>query len=72
MDAIIHDLEEGQELTPRQIDTAGEMLLSAKIPDEKKARLLEALAEKGETAAEIAGFVEAFLGHAVKVRHHTH
>lgn len=62
---MIHDLEEGQELSPRQIDTAGEMLLSERVCDEKKARLLEALATKGETAAEIAGFVETFLEHAV-------
>jgi anthranilate phosphoribosyltransferase len=65
MDAIIHDLEQGRELTSRQIDSAAEMLLAGGIQDEKKARLLEALARKGETAAEIAGFVEAFLDHAV-------
>jgi len=49
----------------RQIDTAGELLLNGRVADEKKARLLGALAEKGETAREVAGFVEAFLGHAV-------
>ncbi len=65
MDAIIHVLEEGVELGPRQIHTAAEMLLAERVDDAKKARLLEALAAKGETAAEVAGFVEVFLGHAV-------
>jgi hypothetical protein len=41
--------------------------LESGVADEKKARLLEALSAKGETAAEIAGFVEAFLQHAGRV-----
>ena len=65
MDALIHHLEEGLELSPREVEVAGELLLDAGIADEKKARLLEALSKKGETPAEIAGFVEAFLEHAV-------
>jgi anthranilate phosphoribosyltransferase len=65
MDALIHHLENRQELSPREIEVAAELLLDGSIPDEKKARLLEALSHKGETAAEIAGFVEAFLEHAV-------
>jgi anthranilate phosphoribosyltransferase len=40
-------------------------LLDTSVPDEKKHRLLLALSKKGETPAEIAGFVEAFLEHAV-------
>jgi anthranilate phosphoribosyltransferase len=65
MDALIHHLEEGSELSPREVEVAAELLLDANAPDEKKARLLEALSRKGETAAEIAAFVEAFLEHAV-------
>lgn len=65
MDALIHHLEYKQELSPREVEVAAALLLDPAAPDEKKARLLEALALKGETAAEIAGFVEAFLEHAV-------
>ncbi len=65
MDAIIHHLEEKQDLAPSEIQQAADLLLDPAMANEKKARLLEALAAKGETAAEIAGFVEAFLEHAV-------
>ncbi len=44
---------------------AANLLLDAAVADDTKERLLEALAGKGETPAEIAGFVEVFLGHAV-------
>ena len=66
MDALIHHLEQRQELTSREVAVAAELLLNPAAPDDKKARLLEALAHKGETPAEIAGFVEVFLGHAVE------
>lgn len=65
MDALIHHLEEMQELSPREVEVAAELLLNPAATDEKKGRLLEALAKKGETPGEIAGFVEVFLGHAV-------
>lgn len=65
MDALIHHLEEGLELSPREVQVAAELLLDAGVADEKKARLLEALSRKGETPAEIAAFVETFLEHAV-------
>lgn len=65
MDALIHHLEQGLELSTREVDVAAELLLDPHAPDEKKARLLEALSRKGETPAEIAAFVEAFLGHAL-------
>lgn len=65
MDALIHHLEEKQELTPREVEVAASLLLDSSAPDEKKERLLEALALKGETPGEIAGFVEAFLEHAL-------
>jgi anthranilate phosphoribosyltransferase len=65
MDALIHHLEEKQELSPREVEVAVELLLDPAAPDEKKERLLEALSNKGETPAEIAGFVEAFLQQAV-------
>ncbi|MGL4399410.1 MAG: anthranilate phosphoribosyltransferase [Luteolibacter sp.] len=65
MDALIHHLEEKQDLTSREVEVAAALLLDPVAPDVKKERLLEALSVKGETPAEIAGFVEAFLVHAV-------
>ena len=65
MDALIHHLERKEELSPREIQVAAELLLDPHAPEEKKAALLENLSRKGETPAEIAGFVEAFLEHAV-------
>lgn len=65
MDALIKHLENREELSSREIEVAANLLLDDSIPDEKKARLLLALSRKGETPAEIAGFVEAFLEHAV-------
>ena len=65
MDALITHLENGEELSRREIDVAADLLLDGSVADEKKARLLLALSKKGETPAEIAGFVEAFLEHAV-------
>ncbi|MES2474949.1 MAG: anthranilate phosphoribosyltransferase [Verrucomicrobiota bacterium] len=65
MDALIHHLEAKQDLSPREIEVAASLLLDPAAPDEKKERLLEALSLKGETAGEIAGFVEAFLEYAI-------
>jgi anthranilate phosphoribosyltransferase len=65
MDALIKHLEHGEELSPREIEVAAALLLDTDISDEKKGRLLLALSKKGETPAEIAGFVEVFLQHAV-------
>lgn len=65
MDALIHHLEQKQELSTREVEVAADLLLDPAAPDEKKERLLEALSIKGETPGEIAAFVEAFLGHAV-------
>ena len=65
MDALIHHLEEKQELSSREVAVAVALLLDPAAADAKKERLLEALALKGETPAEIAGFVEAFLEQAV-------
>lgn len=65
MDALITHVTNGEELSSREIEVAANLLLDTSVPDEKKERLLLALSEKGETPAEIAGFVEAFLEHAV-------
>ena len=65
MDALIKHVEEARELNLREIYAATEMLLSESVTDEKKVVFLRGLTAKGETAAEIAGFVEAFLERAV-------
>lgn len=65
MDALIHHLERKQELSAREIEVAVSLLLDSAAPDAKKEHLLHALSLKGETPAEIAGFVEAFLEQAV-------
>ncbi|MEI6178791.1 MAG: anthranilate phosphoribosyltransferase, partial [Verrucomicrobiota bacterium] len=48
-----------------EVELAANFLLDAAVADERKASLLEAMSMKGETAAEIAAFVEEFLHHAV-------
>jgi len=65
MDAVLNKVEEKLELTTREVEVAAAMLLDTSVSDAKKARFLKGLAQKGETPAEIAGFVEAFLERAV-------
>ena len=65
MEALIRQLEEGREMSACEVGLAANFLLDATVADERKARLLEAMSIKGETAAEIAAFVEEFLHHAV-------
>lgn len=66
MDSLIQNLENKEDLTPREVTVAAHFLLDASGELEKKALLLKRLAEKGETAAEIAEFVSVFLEKAVK------
>ena len=65
MQDLTDDLKKGRELDPAQINRAAEALLDETISDEIKAAVLSALSDKGETAAEIAGFAAAFLDRAV-------
>lgn len=65
MDAMIHKLEAKHDLSDREVRAGVDLLLDAKAPDATKVRFLEALALKGETAGEIAEFVEAFLDHSI-------
>jgi anthranilate phosphoribosyltransferase len=71
VEAVISQLESGQELNTNEIHEAAELLLDLTVSDKTKAQLLLALSKKGETAGEIAGFVEAFLQHAVDPMLHT-
>lgn len=66
MDTLIHHLENREDLEPREVAIAAEFLLEEDGDQSKKARLLRALANKGETAAEIAEFVTVFLEKARK------
>lgn len=72
MDTLIHHLENKEELPPREVATAAEFLLDESGDVEKKAHLLKAMAEKGETAAEIAEFVSVFLEKAEKPSFYGH
>jgi len=65
MQDLTDDLKKGRELDPAQINRAAEALLDDTISDEIRAAFLSALSDKGETAAEIAGFAAAFLDRAV-------
>jgi len=69
MDDGLHDLaaalSKGRELTEEEIGCAAGWLLDEGISDEPKADFLRSLQERGETPAEIAGFVCSFLAHAV-------
>ena len=63
---LIARLNAGVELTPEEIDAASAALLHPDAPVETRADFLRALTLKGETPAEIAAFVRAFLRHAVR------
>lgn len=65
MDALIKHMAAGEELSPREVGVAAEFLLDESAGAEKKIILLKTLAAKGETAGEIAEFVNVFLEHAV-------
>ncbi len=63
---LIARLNAGVELTVAEIDAAAAALLHPDAPVETRADFLRALTRKGETPAEIAAFVRAFLRHAVR------
>lgn len=60
-------LQSGQALSATQVREAAAFLLDPSPEAVRKASFLRALAQKGETPAEIAGFVNEFLQHAVIV-----
>jgi anthranilate phosphoribosyltransferase len=65
MKALIDKLNAGIDLNPGDIALAVTLLLSDQVKDEAKAELLSALHHKGESAEEIAGFVELLMARAV-------
>ena len=65
MRELVTHLSKGQALTPKQIVEAAAFLVDPAPTAETKATFLKALAAKGETPNEIAGFVNEFLKLAV-------
>jgi len=65
MDDLIAQLESGRELDADHIRVTVEFLLDEDADPGQKACFLEALARKGETAPEIAGFVSELLDRAI-------
>jgi anthranilate phosphoribosyltransferase len=65
LDTLAAQLATGRDLTPGEIVVAAEALAAAETPEGAKAGFLVALATKGETAAEVAGFAAAFQARAV-------
>jgi anthranilate phosphoribosyltransferase len=63
--ALLDKLRAGRDLNPGDIGQAVNLLLSAKSPATEKAEFLRALHTKGESAEEIAGFVEQLIDRAV-------
>ncbi len=63
---ITEQLRAGLSLSSKQIERSV-TFLTGDYPDEAKAEFLRALASKGETAEEIAGFAKAFLERATTV-----
>lgn len=64
LSSLIPSLNEGCELTPAEIESICPALASPEVSASEKAAFLIALADKGETGAEIAGFAECFRGMA--------
>jgi anthranilate phosphoribosyltransferase len=65
MNELIEAVTSGEELDAARIKVVVDNLLDEGTDAEQKARFLEALSEKGESAAEIACFVSELLEHAV-------
>lgn len=65
LDHLTAQLRRGQDLTAAEAEEAAAALAGAIETDEAKAEFLTALAQKGETAAEVAAFATAFRVRAV-------
>ncbi len=65
MKTLVEKLAAGTDLSGGDIAMAVTMLLSEQVEDEAKAEFLTALHKKGESAEEIAGFVELLMERAV-------
>jgi len=65
LSALTARLQSRQNLEPDEVRQAAAALASSEVADEPKGAFLLALADKGETPAEIAGLAAAFRGMAV-------
>lgn len=65
MNDLTGNLEGGSDLSPDDVHVATEALLDESVENTEKADFLAALAQKGETPAEIAAFATGFLERAV-------
>lgn len=65
MEIVFNQLAAGKALTPQHIELASSFLVDPNESPDVKAKFLRALAKKGETPDEIAGFVQEFLKLAV-------
>lgn len=63
--ALTLQLRDRQDLAPEQLDGVAAALAATAVNDEIKAAFLTALSAKGETAAELAGFAQAFRARAI-------
>lgn len=66
LEALTEQLTRAEPLAPRQVADAVNALTDEAIPVESKAAFLTALARKGETAEEIAGFANELRDRAVR------
>lgn len=58
-------VQSGRDIPEALISPTAEALLSAEVAEETRIRFLSALADKGETPGEVAGFALTYLPHAV-------
>lgn len=65
LEPLIARLGQGQDLVGDEVEKAAAALADPAVGDERKADFLRALADKGETAAEVAAFATAFRARAV-------
>lgn len=65
MQSLIESVRGARELSPAECENAVDWLADSGANADEKGTFLIALREKGETASEIAGFVEALLNRAV-------
>lgn len=65
MQSLIESVRSARELSPVECENAVDLLAGSSANADEKGAFLTALREKGETAGEIAGFVEALLNRAV-------
>ena len=65
LDSLTVRLRAGEELAPAEVAVAAAELAAAEVPETPKADFLAALADKGETAAEVAGFAREFRQRAI-------